>query len=106
VFAGGSYEEVGRWLLVFINSHAKRESPRCQAIVEAGDERAGETFGLRLALGGSYHPPLDQPAVELSYDEASAGKGSFPWCESLGKRVRGWAREMLAAERNRPGKSA
>ena len=25
MFGGGSYEEVGRWLLGFVNSHAKRE---------------------------------------------------------------------------------
>ncbi len=104
VFAGGSYEEVARWLLVFLNSHAKRESPRIEATVEAGDERAGKAFGIRLRLEERYDPPLDRPAVEFSFQEVSAGKGSFPWCETLGRRVRGWAREICAAER--PSKSA
>jgi hypothetical protein len=104
VFAGGSYDEVSRWLRVFLNSHAKRESPRIEAIVEAGEARAGKSFGVRLRLEESYRPPLDRPAVEFSFQEVSAGKGSFLWCEALGTRVRGWARELSAAER--PSKSA
>jgi len=98
VFAGGSYAEVGRWLLGFVNSHDKRESPRVEAIVEAGDERAGKRFAVRLRLGERFRPPLDQPAVELSFQEVSAGKGSLAWCESQGARVRGWARQLLEAE--------
>ena len=106
MFGGGSYEEVARWLLIFLNSHAKRESPRIEAIVEAGDDRAGRTFGVRLRLDEWYYPPLDQPVIEFSFQGVSAGKGSFSWCESAGKRVRGWAREILAAERNRLSQSA
>ena len=104
VFAGGSYEEVARWLRVFLNSHAKRESPRIEAIVEAGDARAGKSFGVRLSLEEAYRPPLDRPAVEFSFQEVSAGKGSFPWCDALARRVSGWALELGAAER--PSKSA
>ena len=104
MFAGGSYEEVARWLLVFLNSHAKRESPRIEAIVEAGDARAGKSFGVRLRLGERSNPPLDRPAVEFSFQDVSAGKGSFPWCEALGRHVRGWARDICAAEH--PSKSA
>ncbi len=106
MFAGGSYEEVARWLLVFLNSHAKRESPRIEAMLEAGADRAGSTFGVRLRLEEEYYPPLDRPAIEFSFQEVSAGKGSFPWCEGVGKRVRRWAQEVLAAEPNRPSKSA
>ena len=98
MFAGGSYEDVGRWLLGFVNSHAKRESPRFEAIVEAGDARAGKRFGVRLRLGERHQPPLDQPAIELSFDEVSAGKGSLAWCQALAERVSGWARALLEAE--------
>ena len=97
MFAGGSYEEVGRWLLGFVNSHAKRESPRLEGIVEAGDERAGKTFGVRLRLGEDYEPPLDQPAIEFPFDEVAAGKGTLTWCQAWAQRVRGWARRLLEA---------
>ena len=98
MFAGGSYEEVGRWLLGFVNSHAKRESPRVVGIVEAGDERAGKTFGVRLRLGEECEPPIEQPAIQLSFEEVSSGKGSLAWCQSQGARVRRWARRLLEAE--------
>ncbi len=98
MFAGGSYEEVGRWLLGFVNSHAKRESPRVEGIVEAGDERAGKTFGVRLRLGEDYEPPLAEPAIELPFQEVSSGKGSLAWCQSQGARMRRWARHLLEAQ--------
>jgi len=98
VFAGGSYAEVGRWLLGFVNSHAKRESPRVEASVEAGDERAGKAFGVRLRLGEEYEPPLAEPAIELSFDEVASGKGSLAWCQSQAARLRGRARRLLETE--------
>ena len=98
MFAGGSYEEVRRWLLGFVNSHAKRESPRVEGIVETGDERAGKTFGVRLRLGEDYAPPLAEPAIEFTFQEVSSGKGSFAWCESRGARIRDRARRLLEAE--------
>ncbi len=102
MFAGGSYEEVGRWLLGFLNSHAKRESPRVEGIVEAGGERAGKSFGVRLRLGERHQPPLEQPAIELSFDDVSAGKGSLAWCQALAQRVSDWARQLIEAERAVP----
>jgi len=97
VFAGGSYEEVRRWLLGFVNSHGKRESPRVEGIVEAGDERAGKSFGVRLRLGEEHEPPLEQPAIELAFEEVALGKGSLAWCQALAQRVSGWARRLLKA---------
>ncbi len=102
MFAGGSYEEVGRWLLGFVNSHVKHESPRVEGIVESGDERAAKSFGVRLRVGERFHPPLDQPAIEYSFAEVSAGKGSFAWCHDQALRARGWARQLLEAERAVP----
>ena len=97
MFAGGSYEEVARWLLGFVNSHAKRESPRVEGIVEAGDERARKAFGVRLRLGEHYEPPLAEPAIEFPFAEVSSGKGSLAWCQALAQRVSGWARRLLEA---------
>ncbi len=106
MFGGGSYEEVGRWLRGFVASHAKRETPRVEAMVEAREGRAGKSFGVRLRLGEIWEPPLDQPAVELSFPEVAAGKGSFAWCQAMADRVRGWARLLLEAERAAPGRRA
>ena len=36
MFSGGDYDEVARWLSNFVTSHAKRENPRVEAVVEAG----------------------------------------------------------------------
>lgn len=106
VFAGGSYDEVARWLQNFVASHAKRESPRLEAEVEISGARAESSYGVRLRLGDRHLPHLDQPQVELTYPEVRAGKGSLPWCQALAGRVRGWARELLDAESRRSVESA
>lgn len=106
MFGGGSYEEVGRWLLGFVNSHAKRESPRVEGIVEAGEERAGKTFGVRLRLGEEHEPPLAEPVIKLSFEEVASGKGSLAWCQALAQRVSGWARRLLEAEAARAAGAA
>ena len=66
--------------------------------MEAGDERAGKTFGVRLRLGDDHEPPLEQAAIELSFEEVASGKGSLAWCQSQGARARGRARRLLEAE--------
>jgi len=106
VFAGGSYDEVARWLQNFVNSHAKREVPRLEADLEASAGSEGKSYGVRLRLGGRYLPSLDQPPVELAYSEVAEGKGSLPWCQALAERVRSWARQLLDAESGRSAESA
>lgn len=106
MFAGGSYDEVARWLQNFLTSHAKREDPRLEAIVEVSREREGKSYGVCLRLDDRYLPPADQPPVELAYPEVAAGKGSLPWCQVLAQQVQGWARELLDAESGRSVKSA
>lgn len=103
---GGSYEEVGRWLWNFATSHAKRESPRVEAVVETPEEREGKPYGVRLSLGDRFLPPLNEPPAEFAYAEVAEGKASFAWCEALAKRVRGWARELLDTEAGPTTKSA
>lgn len=98
MFSGGSYEEVARWLQNFVTSHAKRESPRVEVIVETEGEREGKSYGVRLRLGDRLLPPSTEPAVEFAYPEVAEGKGSLAWCETMAKRIRGRARELLNAE--------
>ena len=103
---GGSYEEVARWLWNFATSHAKRESPLVEAVLETPEERAGKSYGLRLRLGDRHFPALHHPPIEFAYSEVAEGKASFAWCEALAKRVRGWARELLDAGAGPTTKSA
>jgi hypothetical protein len=103
VFSGGSYQEVARWLQNFVTSHAKRESPRVEAVVETEGERDGKSYGVRLRLGDRTLPPQTKPPFELTYAEVADGKGSLAWCQAMAKRIRGWARELLNAE---PGRAA
>ena len=63
MFSGGDYEEVGRWLWNFVISHAKRENPRVEAIVDAEGPREGRSYGIRLSLGPPPHPAPGSPAA-------------------------------------------
>ncbi|MFQ5946536.1 MAG: hypothetical protein ACE5NC_09870, partial [Anaerolineae bacterium] len=103
---GGSYEEVASWLLNFVNSHAKRESPRVEGVVETPEEREGKSYGVRVRLGDRLFPPVDQPPEEFPYLGVSEGRTRFAWCDDLARRVRGWARALLAAESDSPSESA
>ncbi|MBI2460455.1 MAG: hypothetical protein HYV61_02820 [Candidatus Rokubacteria bacterium] len=97
-----SYEEIGRWLRGFAISHAKRESPRIEAVVEMEEEREGRSYGLRLVLGALALPPRDQPPFEFSYAEVRDGRTRFAWCEALARRLRGEARRLLEEETRAP----
>lgn len=93
-----SYEEVGRWLYGFAVSHAKRESPRIEAVVEAEEAREGKSYGLRLVLGALTLPPREAPPLESSYKEVREGRTRFAWCEALARRLRAEARKLLDQE--------
>ncbi|MFQ5946704.1 MAG: hypothetical protein ACE5NC_10725 [Anaerolineae bacterium] len=105
-YKGASYEEVVDWLLNFVNSHAKRESPRLEGMVETPEEREGKSYGVRLRLGDRLFPPADQPPEDFPYLGVSEGRTRFRWCDDLARRVRGWARNLLEAESGSPSKSA
>jgi hypothetical protein len=92
MFSGGDYAEVERWVRLFVNSHAKRVSPRIEAAVEAGDEREGKSYGARLRLGDRL-----SPLIEIDYTEAAANRGSLAWCRALADRVQGLARDLLSS---------
>jgi len=106
ILPGDSYEEVARWLQNFVTSHAKRESPRVEGVVETPGEREGRSYGVRLRLGDRFLPPPAEPPVELAYPEVADGRAKFVWCETFATRVRRWARELLDAEAGRSFRSA
>jgi hypothetical protein len=105
MFSGGDYAEVGRWLHNFVISHAKREDPRMEAVLEAGDDREGRSYGIRLSLGGRPLPAADRPPLELPIAEVARERGSLAWCQSWAERIQALARELGSVDR-RARKSA
>jgi hypothetical protein len=99
MFSGGDYEEVGRWLLNFVTSHAKRESPRLEGAVETAGPREGQSYGVRVRLDERLLPPLGAPPVELAFTEVRDKRGSLAWCQLLAGRVRALGRALLEDER-------
>jgi hypothetical protein len=98
MFSGGDYDEVTRWLSNFVNAHAKRENPRVEAVIEAYGAREGKSYGIRLRLGERLGPPAGEPALELSFPDVAAGRGSLAWCDQVAARLRTLARELATAE--------
>jgi hypothetical protein len=94
------YHETGDWLLGFVRSHAKRESARVEALLEASGPREGRSYGVRLSLGARAHPPWGSPPIELGFREVAEGRTRFSWCLALGERVRATARELAGTARS------
>jgi hypothetical protein len=92
VFSGGSYEEVARWLRNFLTSHAKREHPRVEVVLDADDALEGRAYRARLRLGERVSEPL-----ELDYKEVADHRGALAWCAALAARTRALARGLLGA---------
>jgi hypothetical protein len=95
MFSGGDYREVARWLENFVNSHAKREDPRAEAVLDAEGPREGVSYGVRVRFGERL-----SSEIELSYADVAARRGSLAWDQALAERVRGLAREPIASERS------
>jgi len=92
VFSGGSYDEVARWVRNFLASHAKRENPRAEVELEAGDEREGKSYAARVRVGSRVSALID-----LAYPEVAKNRGSLQWCAELAARVRGVVRDLVSA---------
>src|SRR5688572_16311287 len=91
MFSGGSYEDVERWVRMFVNSHAKREHPRIEAAVDADDEREGKSYGVRLVLDGR-----TSDVMELDYRDVADHRGALAWCAALAERIREQARALAS----------
>jgi hypothetical protein len=91
VFSGGSYEEVARWLRNFLSSHAKREHPRVEVVLDDSNELEGR-YRARLQLGERLSEPM-----ELDYKEVAEQRGTLAWCAALALRTRALARGLLTA---------
>jgi hypothetical protein len=92
MFSGGSYGEVSRWLRVFLTSHAKREHPRVEVILDEDDALQGRAYRARLRLGDRQSDPID-----LDYDDVASHRGGLAWCTTLAARTRALARGLMGA---------
>lgn len=92
MFSGGSYDDVARWLLNFLLSHAKREHPRIEVVFDAGEEREGRSYGARLTLDGR-----STSTIEFDYADVAANRGGLAWCRTMAARTRQSARGLLSA---------
>jgi hypothetical protein len=97
MFSGGTYDEVARWLGNFLTSHAKREHPRAEVDLEAGDGREGRSYGARLRLGNRVSAPL-----EFVFTEVAAGRGTLAWCQALADRTRAVVRDLTGGPGRTP----
>ena len=91
MFSGGSYDDVKRWLRMFLNSHAKREDPRIEAVLDDDDAREGRSYGASLRFG-----PRTSVRMEFDYDDVARHRGELAWCATLAQRVREQARQLVA----------
>ena len=89
-FSGGSYYEVARWLRNFLTSHAKREDPRIEVLLDTSEKREGRSYGAQFRLGDRL-----TPTVEFDFQEVAASRGNLAWCAALAGRTRQTAREQL-----------
>ena len=100
MFSGGSYDEVGRWLANFLTSHAKRENPRAEVTLDAGDEREGCTYGARFRVGRRLGP-----VIEFDYRDVADHRETLAWCRTLAERTRRQIRELGSPAGAAAGKS-
>ena len=91
MFSGGSYEDVARWLKMFVNSHAKREHPRVEAVLDEDAAREDVSYGVRLRFG-----ERTSGLMEFDYKDVAAHRGELAWCADLAQRIRREARALLA----------
>lgn len=89
MFSGGSYDEVARWLHVFLTSHAKREQPRIEVMLADDDALRGRAYRARLRLGERTSDPM-----ELDFKDVADHRGALAWCAALAARTRALARGL------------
>jgi hypothetical protein len=92
MFSGGSYDEVERWLRVFLTSHAKRENPRIEVVLDEDDALQDRGYRARLRLGERLSDVL-----ELDFRDVADHRGELAWCAALAARTRAQARSLLGA---------
>jgi hypothetical protein len=92
MFSGGSYDEVARWLRVFLTSHAKREHPRVEVVIDEDGALQDRAYRVRLRLADRVSDPF-----ELDYADVADHRGALAWCAAQAARTRALARTLTGA---------
>ena len=92
MFSGGSYEEVQRWLKNFLASHAKRENPRAEVVLDEDDALEGRAYRARLHVGERV-----SEALELDFKDVADHRGTLAWCAALAHRTRALVKSLTGA---------
>jgi hypothetical protein len=92
VFSGGSYDEVERWVRMFLTSHAKREHPRVEVVLDDDDALRERGYRARLRWAERVSEPL-----ELDFRDVADQRGALAWCAALAARTRALARSLIHA---------
>ena len=92
MFSGGSYPEVARWLKNFLTSHAKREHPRAEVVLDDDDALEGRAYRARIMVGARTSEP-----IEFDYKDVADHRGTLAWCAALAQRTRAQVKALLGA---------
>jgi hypothetical protein len=91
MFSGGTYEEVERWLKNFLTSHAKREHPRAEVLLD-DDALEGRAYRARIHVGDRV-----SEAMEFDYKDVAEHRGTLAWCAALAQRTRAQVKPLAGA---------
>ena len=80
---------MARWLGNFLASHAKRENPRAEVILDRREEREGRSYSVRFRLGSRLGS-----VCELDYREVAENREKLAWCRALAETARARVREL------------
>ena len=92
MFSGGSYEDVQRWLKNFLTSHAKRENPRAEVVLDEDDALEGRAYRARIHVRDRVGE-----ALEFDYKDVAEHRGTLAWCAALAQRVRAQVKSLAGA---------
>ena len=92
MFSGGTYPEVHRWLKNFLTSHAKRENPRAEVVLDEDDALEGRAYRARIHAGDRV-----SEALEFDYKDVAEHRGTLAWCAALAQRTRAVVKSLAGA---------
>ena len=92
MFSGGTYQDVERWLKNFLTSHAKRENPRAEVVLDEDDALDGRAYRARIHVGDRV-----SDALEFDYKDVAEHRGTLTWCAALAQRTRAVVKSLAGA---------
>ena len=93
VFSGELPREVARWLGNFLPLHAKREDPRVEVVLDAGDAREGRSYGVRLRSARAPSAARRLP-IEFDFSDVADDRGTLRLVRGARRAIRARARAL------------